>query len=327
MHRVKRMKRYTAIILALLLTAAASGCQTGGKPPPEGGRISVVCTVFPQYDWALQILGDQAGSIDLTLLLNNRIDLHSYQPSVEDMLKVSSCDLFIYVGGESDKWVDGALKQAANKNMRVINLLDALGDAAKIEEALEGMEEEDEDGEEEEDEYDEHVWLSLGNARTFCYAITEALTSLDQDHAGLYTDNLRGYLEKLAALDVKYREAVGAAPVKTLLFGDRFPFRYLADDYGIDCYAAFPGCSAETEASFDTIIFLSEKVDELGLKTVMVTESSDQSVAKTVINHTADKDRQILVLDSMQSVTLTGDGTTYLSIMEGNLDVLKEALK
>ena len=321
------MKRYTVILLALLcLIMAASACQRTEAPSGDG-NISVVCTVFPQYDWVRQILGDKADNIGLTLLLNNRIDLHSYQPSVEDMLKVSSCDLFIYVGGESDKWAGDALKQAINPNMIVISLLDTLGDAAKREELLEGMEEDDE--EEDGDEYDEHVWLSLGNARTFCCAITEALTSLDEDNADVYTDNLRDYIEKLAELDVEYREAIGAAPVKTLLFGDRFPFRYLMDDYGIDCFAAFPGCSAETEASFDTIIFLADKMDELNLNTVMVTESSNQSIARTIISNTEAKNQKILVLDSIQSVTLggAGSGTTYLSIMESNLNVLKEALQ
>ena len=322
-------KRCAAILLALLLMITASGCRQIGS----NGKISVVCTVFPQYDWVRQILGDKADGMNLTMLLDNKIDLHSFQPSVDDIVKISACDLFIYVGGESDEWVNDALKEATNKNMVVINLLDTLGDAAKIEEIIEGMEEEAEESEEveieDEIEYDEHVWLSLKNARIFCAVITSALSSLDAGNAETYKNNLKAYIEKLSALDSEYRTAVNAAPVKTLLFGDRFPFRYLVEDYGLNYYAAFVGCSAETEASFETIIFLANKVNELNLKNIMVTESSDTAIAKTIINNTPGKNQQILVLDSMQSVTSNDviNGATYLSVMENNLNVLKEALK
>lgn len=338
------MKRFSILILAVLLllsTTILSGCNQ----KDSNDRISVVCTIFPQYDWVHRILGDKADNMDITVLLNSRVDLHSYQPSVDDIAKISACDLFIYVGGESDEWVDDVLKEATNKDMVVINLLDTLGDAVKAEEIIEGMEEEEHDhdsekeGEEhvgeddheheDEDEYDEHVWLSLKNAQTFCTAIANALSSLDTDNTGTYQNNLAAYNQKLAALDSEYQTAVNAAPVKTLLFGDRFPFRYLADDYGLSYHAAFAGCSAETEASFETIIFLAGKVDELNLKNIMVTESSDQSIAKTIKNNTVEKNQQILVLDAMQSVASNDitNGTTYLSIMESNLDVLKEALK
>jgi zinc transport system substrate-binding protein len=294
-------------------------------------KISVVCTIFPQYDWVRQILGDKADNMDITLLLDNKIDLHNFQPSVDDIVKISTCDLFIYVGGESDEWVDDALKEVVNKDMVVINLLDVLGDEAKAEEIKPGMEteeEEDEDAEEDEDEYDEHVWLSLKNAQIFCAAIADALSSLDADNSDAYQSNLTAYNDKLSALDSDYQAAVSAAPIKTLLFGDRFPFRYLVDDYGLDYHAAFVGCSAETEASFDTVIFLAGKMDELNLKNIMVTESSDKKIAETVRDNTAGKNQQILVLDAMQSVASNDveNGATYLSIMESNLNVLKEAL-
>ncbi|MCL2152725.1 MAG: metal ABC transporter substrate-binding protein [Oscillospiraceae bacterium] len=354
------MKRFTAILLALLFVMTMlSGCGQIGS----NEKISVVCTIFPQYDWVRQILGDKADNMDLTLLLDNRIDLHNFQPSVDDIVKISSCDLFIYVGGESDDWVDDALKEATNKDMVVINLLEVLGDAAKIEEVKEGMEDgegmEDKKGmEDEEDyhsdedrdenheyegshedeydhdeehevEYDEHVWLSLKNAQIFCEAIADALSALDAKGSDVYRSNLTAYIDKLSALDSSYQAVVNAAPVKTLLFGDRFPFRYLVDDYGMDYHAAFVGCSAETEASFETIIFLAGKVDELSLKNIMATESSDQSITKTIRNNTAEKNQQILVMDAMQSVAKSDvqSGTTYLSIMENNLNVLKEALQ
>lgn len=325
------MKRIAVIALALvLLMGLLPGC---GTAKPTGGKPSIVCTIFPQYDWVRQILGDKADKFDLTLLLGNKVDLHSYTPSFDDMMKVSNCDLFVYVGGESDGWVKDALAKPANKDMQVIDLLEVLGDAAKEEEMLPGMqaedEEEAEEDAEEEVEYDEHVWLSLKNAQVFCAAIADALGKLDPDNAAAYEVNKDAYNARLAALDLEYQAAVDAAPTKALLFGDRFPFRYFKDDYGLECDAAFLGCSAETEASFDTIINLARKVDALKLHTVMVIESGDQSIAKAIIAQTAAKDQQILVLDSMQSVT-TADirgGTTYLSIMESNLRVLKEALQ
>jgi len=337
------MKQLIVFILVLsLLIIPMTGCKQTGTV--SDGKLNIVCTIFPQYDWVRQILGDKADDVNLTLLLKNRIDLHSYQPSVDDMAKISSCDLFIYVGGESDLWVDGALKEAANKKMIVINLLETLGNAAKIEEILEGMEadhdEDDEDDEDDHDhgdeddhdhgdEYDEHIWLSLSNAVSGRNVIADAISSLDTGNADKYKNNLDAYLADILALDADFRTVVSAAPVRTLLFGDRFPFRYLMDDYGLTPYAAFSGCSAETEASFETIIFLAGKVDELDLKAVVVTESSNMSIARTIINNTKNKSQQIMVLDSMQSVTENDvkNGVTYFSIMDSNLSVLKDALK
>lgn len=327
------MKRFLVFFFTLLFViSTVSGCGTPDAASRKGDKMSIVCTIFPQYDWVRQILGSQAEQAELTLLLTKQADLHSYQPTVEDILKISSCDLFIYVGGESDEWVKGALKEAANQDMITINLLETLGTAAREEEILEGMEEEkEEQGEEahEEAAYDEHVWLSLNNAEIFCSAIAKALSSLDQDHQEEYQSNLTAYGEKLNSLDEEYHKAVAEASTKTLLFGDRFPFRYLTDDYGIAYHAAFPGCSAETEASFETIAFLAGKMDQLGLHKVMVTESADQSIARTIISNTEKKNQQILVLDSLQAVARAqADGTTtYLSVMESNLQILKEALR
>ena len=317
------MRRGGIALLAILIIITAAGCAKAQSPLGHG-KISVVCTVFPQYDWARQIIGGEADNIKLSLLLNNNIDLHSYQPSVDDIITISTCDLFIFIGGESDGWVNGVLNQAANADMIVINLLETLGGAAKLEEITEGMEAPGED-----DDFDEHVWLSLKNAAVFSTAITEALSYLDAAHADKYRNNLSAYIGKLTALDDGYRAAVEAAPVKTLLFGDRFPFRYLTDDYGIDYFAAFPGCSAETEASFNTIIFLAEKADEYALSAVMVTESANQSIARAIIANTESKHQRILVLDSMQSVTLSAvaGGAAYLPVMESNLEILKEALR
>ena len=276
-----------------------------------------------------EILGDKADHAEVTMLLDNGVDLHSYQPTADDIIKISDCDLFIYVGGESDGWVEDALKEATNKEMQVINLLDVLGEQVKEEEVVEGMEAEEEESEDEDEpEYDEHVWLSLKNAETLCNAITDALEEIDPANKDAYAANAASYLEKLAALDGEYQTVVDNAARKTVLFGDRFPFRYLVDDYGLSYYAAFAGCSAETEASFETISFLAGKVDELRLPCVLTIEGAQHKIAETIVQNTAEKNQSILTLDSMQSTTSTdvANGTTYLSVMESNLDVLKQAL-
>lgn len=328
------MKKLISLLLsAVLLASLLAGCGTAA--PESHGDIKVVTTIFPIYDWVREVAQDDV-DINLDLLLDNGVDLHSYQPTAKDIMDISDCDIFIYVGGESDEWVDDTLAQADNKNMTVLDLMDILGDKAKEEEVKEGMQENDhehEEGKEEEHEegpeYDEHVWLSLKNTSLFVDKIAEALGKVDTQHAADFTANAAAYTEKLNALDAQYQQAVDNASVKTLLFGDRFPFRYLTDDYGLDYYAAFVGCSAESEASFETISFLSGKVDELNLKSIMQIETSDGSIAKTVKDNTKTKDQQILTLDSIQNVTSdrVQAGETYLSVMESNLTVLKQALK
>ena len=332
------MKKILTIVLCLMMLA---GVMTGcGIFSSNGNKLSIVTTIFPEYDWVKQMLGDKADQVDVTMLLDNGVDLHSYQPTADDIIKISTCDMFIYVGGESDEWVEDILKEATNKDMVVINLLEALGDDVKEEEVKEGMQEnghdhdgeedhEDEDHDHEEAEYDEHVWLSLRNAAKLCGYIAGKLGEIDPDSKDVYTANANAYIEKLNALDGKYKEAVNAGKTKTLLFGDRFPFRYLVDDYGLDYYAAFVGCSAESEASFETIMFLANKVDELGLKAILQIESADGKIARTIKDTTKTKDQTILTLNSMQSTTAADvkDGASYLSIMEKNLEVLKDAVK
>ena len=332
-------KNFSVLLAVLMLAGILTGC--GKVPTGNNEKLSIVTTIFPEYDWVMNILGEKASDADVTMLLDNGVDLHSYQPSADDIIKISRCDLFIYVGGESDGWVEDALKEATNKDMIVIDLLDVLGDAVKEEEVKEGMEaeehdhdhedehEEEEHDHEEEAEYDEHVWLSLKNAAVLVSAIRDALVSLDAENADSYTASASDYIEKLNALDADYQAAVDTAKVKTVLFGDRFPFRYLVDDYGLDYYAAFVGCSAESEASFETIAFLANKVDELGLSAVLTLEGTNHKIAETIVSTSKNKSAQILSMDSMQSTT-SGDvknGATYLSIMEKNLAVLTDALQ
>ena len=503
------MKKITAMLLALvMLVGVLAGCEKQNDTN-KTDRLSIVTTIFPEYDWVKEILGDKADNAEITMLLDNGVDLHSYQPTADDIVKISDCDLFIYVGGESDEWVDNALKNATNKNMKVINLLDVLGDSVKTEETVEGMQEEEHDhdhghdkeitkddikdrtlsdfagewkslypylltgdldeycehkAEEDEDssttkdtylekykaswqcdankitingnkitftytdgksvsaeytyagyqpklndegkirsvryqfettstdapkyvqfndhghepgeaehfhiyfgndgfdalmdlktnpffvggslsvdeildelmghshdheeESDEHVWLSLRNAEALCKAISAALQEIDPDNKDAYASNTSAYIKKLSALDNEYKKAVNAATYKTVLFGDRFPFRYLVDDYGLSYYAAFVGCSAETEASFETISFLAKKVDELKMPCVLTIEGAQHKIAETIVQNTTAKNQKVLTMDSMQSTTSKDvkNGTTYLSVMEQNLSVLKEAV-
>lgn len=328
---MKKVISLFIIILAAFGCLAACG-QKGGtssssavQPGGENGRVRIVATTFPIYDWVKNILGENPADIELTLLLDKGVDLHSYQPTVDDIMQVSSSDLFLYVGGESDQWVQDALKEVVNPNQLAFSLLDLLGDQAKEEEEKEGMQAE---AGEEEEAIDEHVWLSLRNAALFTDKIRDALSSLDPANAEVYKANADAYQDQLLALDQEYQDTVSSAKRTTLLFGDRFPFRYLTDDYGLDYYAAFAGCSAETEASFKTILFLAGKVDELSLPVVLTIEGSDGRIADTIVQNTKTKDQKILSMDSMQSVTAKEvvTGATYLSIMQENLKIIKEAL-
>ena len=328
------MKKITALLLALfMLVGALAGCGKQNDTN-QTDKLSIVTTIFPEYDWVREILGEKADNAEITMLLDNGVDLHSYQPTADDIVKISDCDLFIYVGGESDEWVEDALRNAANGNMKVINLLEVLGDSVKTEEIVEGMQEaeheyEDAEEHEHEEEADEHVWLSLKNAKMLVRVISKALQELDPDSKDIYAANADAYVKKLSALDAEYQAAVDAASNKTILFGDRFPFRYLVDDYGLHYYAAFVGCSTETEAGFETISFLAKRVDEWKLPCVLTIEGAQHKIAETVVRNTTAKNQRVLTMDSMQSTTSKDvkNGTTYLSVMEKNLSVLKEALR
>lgn len=332
---MKYIRKTTAVFLSILMiTGCFTGCRSRTVRPDHTNEkksgLQIVTTIFPEYDWVKRILGDNPAKASLTLMVDQGVDLHSYQPSTEDILKISTCDLFIYVGGPSDQWVEDVLKDAANPDMIVINLMELPGSQVKEEEEVEGMQAEKEDAGHEtqgQPEYDEHVWLSLRNASVFCGKIEEALASLDQKHESLYKDNLTAYQESLKNLDQKYKDTISRSKFKTLLFGDRFPFRYLVNDYGLDYYAAFAGCSAETEASFETITFLSGKLDELGLPAVITIDGGDGKVARTIVDNSKTGGQKILQMDSMQSTGTTDkDKVSYLSVMKQNLKVLKEAL-
>lgn len=316
---------FCPLLLCLALLAGLfSGC--GGAVERENDKLSVVATVFPLWDWTRELLGGGVEEkIELTLLLDKGTDLHSYQPTVDDLVTISSADLLIYVGGESDGWIEDALSEKANPDLIAVDLMAALGDRRKIEERVEGMR----GAGDEEAEYDEHIWLSLKNAELCCAAIADALARLRPGLAEMVAENRDVYFARLEALEARYREAFDSGAQNTLLFADRFPFRYLLDDYGFSYYAAFAGCEAETGASFETVVFLAEKIDALGLPAVLTTDSPVPRLAETIVANTKNGNAAILELDSMQSVTRAdiGGGASYLGVMETNLEVLKEVLR
>lgn len=321
-----------SFMLFLSMSILAGCSKTQDIVQEDSEVIQIVCTTFPQYDWVKEILGDKTESVKVTLLLDKGVDIHNYQPSAAHIAKILESDLFIYTGGESEGWVRDLLKESSGSHRKVISMMDTLGDKIKKEEIVEGMDtghNSDADMQQEcEIEYDEHVWLSIKNAEEICKEIAEALKEIDPSYRTDYEENLNAYLVKLQELNKEYETVVKEAQTSTILFGDRFPFRYLLDDYGLQYFAAFPGCSAETEASFETIVFLANKLDELSLSSICVIENTNESIAQTIINNTKNKDQKILVLNSMQAVTKEeiNQGTTYLSIMKGNLDSLKQAL-
>ncbi len=319
-------RKITSIITALAMSACVlAGCGSADAADvsvsDKGGSISIITTTFPVYDWLRNVT--EGTGAEVTILEDSGADLHNFQPTAEDIVKIKSGDLFVYIGGESDEWAEKLLEE--DPSIYSINLLDALGDKAKMEEDVEGAEAEEE---EEEEEYDEHIWLSLRNAKICCNSISEALCNIDPDNKDAYTTNSETYEHKLEALDLQYKNMAGQAKTNTLLFADRYPFMYMADDYGLKCYAAFSGCSAETEASFETITFLAGKVDENSLDHIAVLEGSDCRIADTILDNAEKKNVSVVVLDSMQNITRNDidDGRTYLGIMEDNLLSLETAL-
>lgn len=313
------------IIIITVIALALSSCGTSSDvtaADPDSGKIKIVASIFPLYDWAKNIAGNDA---EVKLLMTNGVDMHSFQPTVDDIITVTDCDIFIYVGGKSDAWVEDALSKS-DKDLIVIDLMELLENSAKTEETVEGMQEDPD--EPEETEYDEHIWLSLRNAAESCKEICSALCSIDPEKRNVYTDNLEKFTAELDSMDKKYSDVFSGLHNKTVLFGDRFPFRYMTDDYDIDYYAAFAGCSAESEASFETIIFLANKVDELSLPVILKIETSDGSIAETIKNNTMSKDQEILTMNSMQSCTYADvqAGQTYLKIMDDDLSTLVKAL-
>ena len=358
------MKKYIgiglSILVAIMMVLGCAKKESTGSSEAESGssvtesssvaesnseetkKLSIVTTIFPAYDWVKQVVGDNK-NVEISFLIDKGVDLHSYQASAADIAKITDSDLFVYVGGESDDWAEDIIKE--NPNLKYINMVDSIGEAALAEELVEGMQDEEEhdhegeehaheegehaheEGEHEdgEEEIDEHVWLSIKNAETIVSAIEAKLAEIDPDNKAEYEKNANDYLAKLDELDKEYKDTLSSIQNKTIIVGDRFPFRYLVNEYGINYYAAFKGCDAGSEASFETVKFLANKMDELNMSDIFIIDGSKGDLAKTIVDNTKDKNAKVLVLDSMQS-TKSSDNASYLDIMKKNLEVLKEVL-
>jgi zinc transport system substrate-binding protein len=339
---MKKFAAFAMFVLAAALTFVACSAESNEKAPAQK-KVSIVATIYPQYDWLKNVLGSRLDSVNLNLLIKNGTDLHSYKPSAQDIAAIASADMVVYVGGESDEWIEKALKATPKEGRVQVNLMEALGDRVKEEEVVEGMQEETKDerretkeiAEEnhehgEEAENDEHIWLSLKNAEILVRALANAIAKVDSTNATEYHMNAALYVAKISALDAQYRAATDSASFKTILFGDRFPFRYLVDDYGIKYFAAFVGCSAESEASFETVAFLAGKMDSLALPAIFTIDGSNGKIARAILDASKkSKEVAVLPLNSMQSVTASDvkNGANYLAIMEKNLSSLEQALK
>lgn len=351
------MKKYIgiglSILVAIMIVLGCAKKESTGSSEAESGssvtessslaesnseetkKLSIVTTIFPAYDWVKQVVGDNK-NVEISFLIDKGVDLHSYQASAADIAKITDSDLFVYVGGESDDWAEDIIKE--NPNLNYINMVDSIGEAALAEELVEGMQDEEEheneseehaneegEHEEGEEEIDEHVWLSIKNAETIVSAIEAKLAEIDPDNKAEYEKNANDYLAKLDELDKEYKDTLSSIQNKTIIVGDRFPFRYLVNEYGINYYAAFTGCDAGSEASFETVKFLANKMDELNMSDIFIIDGSKGDLAKTIVDNTKDKNAKVLVLDSMQS-TKSSDNASYLDIMKKNLEVLKEVL-
>lgn len=308
------------LLLCLLLTGCGSQAEEEAQPDGEEQRLQIVTTVFPAYDFARAVAGEYA---DVTLLLPPGTESHSYEPTPADIISVEECDLFIYLGGESDAWVDTILDStgAGDKAMRMIDCVDLLE-----EETVEGMEAEHEDHDHGLGEvvgYDEHVWTSPKNAAAITRAIGARLEELDAAHAQDYAAGAEDYAAQLEVLDGEFRTFFDGVTDKTIVFGDRFPLRYFAEEYGLNYYAAFPGCSTQTEPSAATVAFLTDKVREEGISTVWYIEFSNHLVADSIAE-AAGADTALFHTCHNVSAEDLENGATYISLMEGNLERLRQ---
>lgn len=305
------------LLLCLILLLTLTACSNEKK---DDSTVHIITTNHPTYDWLMNLCANT--DIKVTNLLPKGSDIHSYQPSVQDMIEIKNCDVIIYTGGESDSMIEDTLKDT--KDVKAIQLMDVLGNRIKEEEVIEGMTHSHEDHEHEhvgEHELDEHIWLSIENAKVCVQSIYDTIKVYDNHD--IILNNYNSYMQELENLSQSYNEVMNKRTIDTIVFGDRFPFLYLVDDYQLNYYAAFSGCSAETEASFDTIIYLANKLDELKLKHIFMLDHSSDKICKTIIDNTTSKDQTILVLDSMQTLS----DSSYIDVMKANLEVLKIALK
>ena len=326
---MKKLLIYTVAVL--LLATAFAGCapqagteqtSTNGADTADDGKLSVVTTIFPPYDFARAVSG---GLADVTMLLAPGAEVHSFDPTTQDIMKIQNCDVFIYIGGENDAWVDTVLDSMDTGSKIIVKLMDAVTPVE--EETVEGMQAEEEEHEEAEEgpEYDEHIWTSPKNAMLMVDAIAQAMGQADSENAPAYTTNAAGYNAQIKEVDERIQDIVDKAPQKLLVVADRFPFRYFVDEFGLSYSAAFSGCSAESDVSAGTLAYLIDQVKENNIKYIYYIELSNRQVADAVAEQTG---AEPLLLHSCHNVTKDDfdAGVTYVSLMTGNADNLEKGL-
>lgn len=299
--------------IILLIPFILTGCADNVNRE-KSDKIEFLCTEFPQYDWVLNIT-QGADNVEVTLLFDNGDDIHNFQPSADDIIKISNADVLIYNGNGPNDVFDKIVEKNSKQGQVSIDLMEKLGDSPMH------------DGHHHEGA-DEHIWLSLKNATELSQIISDEISSLDKENAELYDKNTAEYIAKLQTLDLKFEEKAVTSVNKSLIFADRFPFKYLMEDYSITTYSAFTGCSAETDASFNTLLLLANKVDELSAKYVVTLEKSNLKIAENIRELSKNKGFEVISMNSMQSVYKEDidAGLSYLSIMEDNLKVFELAL-
>ncbi len=314
------IKKIIAILLSACLIVALAGCSIDNN---QKSRLDIISTVFPSYDFAKQLTNGVDG-VEVTMLIPPGTEPHAFEPGVQDMAQIQECDLFIYLGGESDQWVDELLATFDQGQINTIRMVDCVDILEK--ETVEGMQTDSDHHDEISlfGENDEHVWTSPVNAISICQAIEKKLIEIDSANADAYSENFINYQRELSALNAEFQAVSALKP--TIIMADRFPFRYLAEEYSLNYYAAFPGCSTESDPSAATIAFLETKIRDTGAKAVFYTEFSSQKVADTLCESTGVKK---LKLHSCHNVDKRDfeKGETYISLMKQNIKNLNEAMK
>ncbi len=319
------------IIMLAFITMLASGCQS---KTVQSEQTSILCAGFAEYDWVRNIIGENPSEFEISLLNDSGVDMHSYQPSVDDMIKIANCQIIVYTGGDSQFWIKDAIVSSPSAERQEVSLVEIFSHNNEISSRYSIDSDDDEDEHEHEHhqdhdhEIDEHLWLSLKLAPTFIRELAAHIGEMDLPNAKYYEENAEKYIDSITSLDEQYELAVSNASYAEILFADRYPFKYMLEDYGLSHIAAFSGCSAETEASFETILALSEELNHLNLSSVAILKKSQPNLAQTIINNSGMENVRILVFDSMQSVTASEieAGKTYISTMEENLESLKHAI-
>lgn len=320
----KISKMLLVFVVAVFSIVSLTGCN---KNKDNENKLTIVTTNFPSYDFARAVVKDNK-DVELKMLLKPGAESHDFEPTPQDIIDIKNSDLFIYTGGESDEWISDILDDIDTDKTKVIKMMDLVD--VKEEEIVEGMEdeeheEEEEHHDEEEVEYDEHVWTSPVNAIKIVNALRDEVVSIDNDNKKVYEDSAKEYTDKLEKIDNEFKDIAKNAKRKEIIFGDRFPLRYFVDEYNLKYYAAFPGCSAQTEASAKTISYLVDKVKEDKIPVVFHIELSNGKIAEAISKETGAK---VLEFNTAHNISQKDfdAGVTYVDIMEENTKVLKEAL-